>query len=112
MPLNSEGNGLGFGWASLFGQFPGSNQAHLATVTFDIPELQAYRFHHVYVSKKYLIRRWYSRPVKLSYLVDDPTLTGMGFTLDFDSSVLSLDSDQMLSLVQLPLAGLMVKVMV
>jgi hypothetical protein len=30
--------------------------------------------------------------VKLSYLVDDPTLTGVGFYLNFDSSILSLDS--------------------
>ena len=36
--INSEGNGLAFGWASLFGQFPGSTEAELATVTFDIAE--------------------------------------------------------------------------
>ena len=27
---------LSFGWASLFGQFPGSNSVDLATITFDI----------------------------------------------------------------------------
>ena len=36
--LNPEGNGLGFGWASLFGQFPGSEEAVLATITFDIAD--------------------------------------------------------------------------
>ena len=30
--------------------------------------------------------------VKLSYLVDDSTLTGVGFDLEFDTNVLSLDS--------------------
>ena len=31
--LNAEGNSLDFGWASLFGQFPGSNEADLAKIT-------------------------------------------------------------------------------
>jgi hypothetical protein len=35
---NAEGNALDFGWASLFGQFPGSTEAELATITFDITE--------------------------------------------------------------------------
>ena len=34
--INDDGNGLAFGWASLFGQFPGSTDAELATITFDI----------------------------------------------------------------------------
>ncbi|MGB2105638.1 MAG: carbohydrate-binding protein [Porticoccaceae bacterium] len=36
--VNAEGNALDFGWASLFGQFPGSSEAELATITFDITE--------------------------------------------------------------------------
>ncbi|MGB2106519.1 MAG: hypothetical protein ACPHVV_04655, partial [Porticoccaceae bacterium] len=34
--LNAEGDGLDFGWASLFGQFPGYNEVDLAKITFDI----------------------------------------------------------------------------
>jgi hypothetical protein len=34
--LNAAGDGLDFGFASLFGNFPGSNEAILAKVTFDI----------------------------------------------------------------------------
>jgi hypothetical protein len=34
--LNGAGNGLDFGFASLFGSFPGSNEAVLAKITFDI----------------------------------------------------------------------------
>ena len=37
--INDDGNGLAFGWASLFGQFPGSTDAELATITFDIARL-------------------------------------------------------------------------
>jgi hypothetical protein len=41
--LNADGNALDFGWASLFGQFPGSNEADLAKITFDIdPGATAY----------------------------------------------------------------------
>ena len=36
--LNADGNALAFGFASLFGQFPGSAAADLATITFDIGE--------------------------------------------------------------------------
>ena len=36
--LNIEGDGIAFGWASLFGQFPGSNAVELATITFDVLE--------------------------------------------------------------------------
>ena len=33
---NAEGNSLDFGWASLFTQFPGSTNADLAVITFDV----------------------------------------------------------------------------
>ena len=56
-----------------------------------VPELQA-DTQHVYVSEKTLSEGGDQVTVKLSYLVDDPTLTGVGFYLNFDSSVLSLDS--------------------
>ena len=36
--LSQTGDSLSFGWASLFGQFPGSTTAVLAKVTFDIAE--------------------------------------------------------------------------
>ena len=36
--INNDGDGLAFGWASLFGGWPGSNTAELATITFDIAE--------------------------------------------------------------------------
>jgi hypothetical protein len=36
--LNQDGDNLAFGWASLFGGWPGSNTAELATITFDIAE--------------------------------------------------------------------------
>jgi 3D (Asp-Asp-Asp) domain-containing protein len=36
--LNADGNALDFGFASLFGQFPGSNEVELATITFNIAD--------------------------------------------------------------------------
>ena len=36
--LSQDGDNLAFGWASLFGGWPGSNTAELATITFDIAE--------------------------------------------------------------------------
>ena len=56
-----------------------------------IPELQA-DTQHVYVSESTKSEDGTQVTVKLSYLVDDPTLTGVGFDLEFDSSVLSLNS--------------------
>jgi hypothetical protein len=56
-----------------------------------VPELEA-GTQHVYVSEKTLSEDGGQVTVKLSYLVDDPTLTGVGFYLNFDSSVLSLGS--------------------
>ena len=57
-----------------------------------VPELQA-DTQHVYVSESTKSEDGTQVTVKLSYLVDDATLTGVGFILDFfDSSVLSLDS--------------------
>ena len=48
---------------------------------------------HVYVSKESTRSDDGSQvTVKLSYLTDDPTLTGVGFNLNFDNSALSLDS--------------------
>ena len=47
---------------------------------------------HVYISDVQLAGDGSQVTVKLSYLVDDPTLTGVGFTLDFDSSVLTSKS--------------------
>jgi hypothetical protein len=146
--LNADGNGLTFAWADPFGgSWPGSTEAELATITFNIaegstgstlltmrdtsippgyqfdgqaqlvdvvasgdassgssddssdivesvvtaPELVA-NTQHVYVSEKTLSTDGNQVTVKLSYLVDDPTLTGFGFLLKFDSSVLSFDA--------------------
>ena len=47
---------------------------------------------HVYVSRGTLSADGTQVTVKLSYMVDDPTLTGVGFDLNFDTSALSLDS--------------------
>ena len=139
--LNSDGNGLNFGWADLFGNgWPGSTEADLATITFSnngdssvntapsitfvsssagyeqqvvnpvisiiddasedtsdnssdivVPELQA-QTQHIYISESTMSEDGTQVTVKLSYLADDPTLTGVGFNLNFDSNVLSLDS--------------------
>jgi hypothetical protein len=56
-----------------------------------VPELQA-DTQHVYVSESTKSEDGSQVTVKLSYLVDDPTLTGIGFDLNFDTSALSLDS--------------------
>jgi hypothetical protein len=56
-----------------------------------VPELVA-DTQHVYVSETALSEDGSQLTVKLSYLVDDATLTGTGFVLNFDDSVLSLDS--------------------
>ena len=56
-----------------------------------VPELQA-GTQHVYVSESTKSDDGTQVTVKLSYLTDDPTLTGVGISLDFDSSALSLDS--------------------
>jgi hypothetical protein len=45
---------------------------------------------HVYVSESTKSADGSQITVKLSYLVDNPSLTGVGFSLGFDSSVLSL----------------------
>ena len=138
--LNSDGNGLTFAWSDPFGgNWPGSTEAELATITFnvadDAAELAAldivktstppgYAFdgqsyevfstdaesvsvpesvvtvpelvadaQHIYVLKApYLSEDGTQVTIKLSYLTDDPTLTGVGFNLNFDSSALSLGS--------------------
>ena len=36
--LDEDGDSLAFGWASLFGSFPGSTTVELATITFDIAD--------------------------------------------------------------------------
>ena len=56
-----------------------------------VPDLVA-NTQHVYVSESTLSEDGTQITVKLSYLTDDPTLTGVGFFLKFDSSVLSLES--------------------
>jgi len=56
-----------------------------------VPELEA-NTQHVYVSEKTFSEDGGQVTIKLSYLVDNPSLTGIGFSLDFDSSVLSLGS--------------------
>ena len=56
-----------------------------------MPELAA-DTQHIYVSESTISEDGTQVTVKLSYLADDPTLTGVGFNLNFDSSVLSLDS--------------------
>ena len=140
---------LSFGWASLFGQFPGSTAVDLATVTFDIaegapgvtglnlvrtssqagytfdgqsqdlvispssasdnntgsgesqapaesvivvPEVQA-NTQHVYVSESTKSEDGTQVTVTYSYLVDESAknLSGVGFTVNFDSSVLSVN---------------------
>ena len=131
--LADSGDSLTFGWASLFGGWPGSTDAELATITFNINSNSAeytqlnvemtsntpdYTFYgqsqqiaivtssnqssdtaapelladtqHVYVSESTKSADGSQITVKLSYLVDNPSLTGVGFSLGFDSSVLSL----------------------
>ena len=56
-----------------------------------VPELAA-DTQHVYVSESTKSEDGSQVTVKLSYLVDDSTLTGVGFDLEFDTNVLSLDS--------------------
>jgi hypothetical protein len=56
-----------------------------------VPDLVA-NTQHVYVSESTKLADGTQITVKLSYLVDDPTLTGVGFNLNFDTNVLSLDS--------------------
>ena len=162
--LNSNGDGLTFAWSDPFGgNWPGSTEAELATVTFNIAEgatgstelelvktstppgydfdgqsqqvaitesiasqviytaeanLEGTTFElvdntdyplvggesvvtvpelvadtqHVYVSESTKSADGTQITVKLSYLVDDATLTGIGFSLNFDSGALSLDS--------------------
>jgi hypothetical protein len=140
---------LSFGWASLFGQFPGSTAVDLATVTFDIaegapgmtglnlvktsaaagytfdgqsqdlvilansasdnttgsgesqapaesviivPEVQA-NTQHVYVSESTKSEDGTQVTITYSYLVDESAknLSGVGFTVNFDSTVLSVN---------------------
>ena len=129
---------LSFGWASLFGQFPGSTSVDLATVTFDIadsasgstglnlvrtssaagytfdgqsqelaisaasgstanqtesvitaPEVQA-DTQHVYVSESTKSEDGTQVTVTYSYLADNANLSGIGMSLNFDSSVLAV----------------------
>ena len=138
--LNADGNSLSFGWASLFGSFPGSSPVELATITFDIdPSATDYAqlnvvetssaagfnfdgqsqqiavvassgdasdssnsvqsvvtvpdqladTQHVYVSESTKSEDGTQVTVKLSYMSDNPSLTGVGFSLEFDSNVLS-----------------------
>jgi hypothetical protein len=56
-----------------------------------VPELVA-ETQHVYVSESIKSEDGNQITVKLSYLVDNPALTGVGFSLDFDSSALALSS--------------------
>ena len=56
-----------------------------------VPELVA-NTQHIYVSESTKSEDGAQVTVTLAYLVDDPTLTGVGFFLNFDSSALSLDS--------------------
>ena len=53
---------------------------------------QAPNTQHIYVSESARSEDGAQITVKLSYLADDPTLDGVGFDLNFDSSVLSFDS--------------------
>jgi hypothetical protein len=129
---------LSFGWASLFGQFPGSTAVDLVTVTFDIaegapgmtglnlvktsaaagytfdgqsqelaisaasgstanqtesvitaPEVQA-NTQHVYVSESTKSEDGTQVTVTYSYLADNANLSGIGMSLNFDSSVLAV----------------------
>ena len=131
---------LSFGWANLFGQFPGSTSVDLATVTFDIadgasgstelnlvrtssaagytfdgqsqvlgisaasgstdnqtsaesviaaPEVQA-NTQHVYVSESTKSEDGTQVTVTYSYLADEANLSGIGMSLNFDSSVLAV----------------------
>ena len=68
-----------------------SNQKLSINQAIIVPELQA-NTQHIYVSESISSDDGAKVTVKLSYLVDDPTLTGVGFSLNFDSSALSLDS--------------------
>ena len=141
--LNDDGNSLAFGWASLFGAFPGSSPVDLATIVFDIdPSATDYAqlnvvetssaagfsfdgqsqqiavvsgsgssegssdsaesvvtvpdqltdTQHVYVSESTKSEDGTQVTIKLSYMADNPSLTGVGFTLDFDSAALSLNN--------------------
>ena len=144
---------LSFGWASLFGGWPGSTNTDLATVTFDIadgatgstglnlvrtssqagyafdgqsqdlvissnsdsgnsnsgsgsgsannqapvesvvtvPEVQA-NTQHVYVSDSQMSEDGSQVTVTFSYLADSASLSGVGMTVNFDSTVLSVNN--------------------
>jgi hypothetical protein len=56
-----------------------------------VPELVA-DTQHVYLSEETLSEDGSQLTIKLSYLVDDPTLNSLGFVLNFDNSVLSFAS--------------------
>jgi hypothetical protein len=64
-------------------------------VTISVP-VQAASTQHVYVSSGTLSEDGTQLTVTLGYLSDDPTTTGVGFTVDFDSSVLTLNDVTML----------------
>jgi hypothetical protein len=132
---------LSFGWASLFGGWPGSDSVDLATVTFDIADdatnyadlnivktstAAGYNFdgqsqqiavvdgssdssdasdtatsvvtvptvvadtQHVYVSQSTKSADGSQVTVTLSYLADSASLTGVGMSLNFDSSLLTV----------------------
>ena len=68
-----------------------SNQKLSINQAIVVPELQS-QTQHVYVSESTMSEDGSQVTVKLSYLADDPTLTGVGFSLNFDNSELSLDS--------------------
>ena len=56
-----------------------------------VPELQA-NTQHVYVSESSISEDGSQVEITLSYISEDPDLTGLGFWLYFDTSILSLNS--------------------
>ena len=68
-----------------------SNQKLSINQSLVVPELQP-QTQHVYISESIMSDDGSQITVKLSYLTDDPTLTGVGFDLNFDTAELSLDS--------------------
>ena len=79
---------LSFGWASLFGTFPGSQTANLATITFDINTKN--QFVSVSGNPEGVFGK--KVPVNIGYSVSDfnNQLTGLGVRVHFNSNLLSI----------------------
>jgi hypothetical protein len=84
---------LEFGWASIFGQFPGANQVNLATVTFDIigyePPTQPEQIISINNTPKGVLGRTSVLEVAYDTTDNNNQLSGLGMRVHFDSSLLS-----------------------